>query len=79
MLRHLQDQHRVFDGAGFRQIARRVTGKRGRRHQIADVAHDEQVARIGRNQQIGHDAAVRTGDEQAIGRLALSQTVKRSA
>ena len=75
-IRHLQHRDRVLDGAGLRQVALRMALMVGRRHQIADIAHGKEVARLGRDHQVGHDPAVGAGDEQGVGRLRVGQIAK---
>ena len=70
---HLQHRDRVLDRTGLRQVAFGVALRIGRRHEIADIAHGKEVARLGRNHQVGHDTAVGAGDEQGIRHLLVSQ------
>jgi hypothetical protein len=46
-----------------------------RRHERADVADDEQVARTGARQQVGDDARIRAADEQDRRMLAVANEV----
>lgn len=69
---HLQAEHGELDrGHGAVQTVRLVIG----RHQRADVAHKEELARSGAGEQVGHEARVGTADEQRLGVLALGHQV----
>ena len=72
---HMQRQHCVLNrGHGAVQAMRAVIG----RNESAHVAHDEQLARAGASQQIGHHARVRAADEQRLGVLALGHQVLKA-
>jgi hypothetical protein len=72
-VRDLQDLHGIFNGARLGEIPGREPVGRGGRNQIADIAHGEELTRIGRSQQVGRDPAVGAGDEQRIGRLSVGE------
>ncbi len=57
--------HGVFD-AGRNAACRRAVA----RDDVARVAHNEYIARLALRQHLGHDAAVRAGDEHRKRRLA---------
>jgi hypothetical protein len=58
----LEHAHRVLDRRG------RAAGQPGR-HDVADVAHDEELARRCVGEEVRHHARVRAGDEQRLGPL----------
>src|SRR5690606_19875098 len=43
--------------------------------QRADVAHDEQLARAGTGEQVGHEARIGAADEQRLGVLTLRHQI----
>lgn len=45
--------------------------------QISYISQNEEVARICRSESIGNYAAVRTGDEESVGRLSRGKPPKR--
>ncbi len=47
-----------------------------RRHEVADIPEDEQLSRIGLEQDLGLDPRIATGNEQIIGILALGQLLE---
>jgi len=49
-----------------------------RRHDVAGVANHEHLARFALCEQLGHDAAVRAGDEQRARRLLVRQRLKQA-
>ena len=66
-VRHREGLHRVLDGAG---LARRDAR---RRHDVAGVAQDEQVAGKRLRDQVRVDARVRAGDEEGFRLLPLHE------
>jgi hypothetical protein len=69
---HLQVEHRKLDGRRSAVVAMRAVV---RWHEGTDVTHQKQFARPGTRQQVGHQARVRTADEQGGGVLALIHQV----
>jgi hypothetical protein len=66
-MRHLQPLHRELDRRARAMIA---ADRLVRRHQIGDVAHDEEIARP-RIEDGGHvDARIAAGNDHRRGRLA---------
>ncbi len=70
----LEHLHCVLDGSHHTAHVLRV-----RRHDVADVAIDKQLARLGGKNHLGHHARVGAGDEHGAGTLALSELAKQRA
>jgi len=71
----LEVEHRKFDGGcGAMQAVRAIVG----RHKGADIAHNEQIARLGTGQQIGHQTRVGAADEQRLGVLAVCHQILKA-
>ena len=68
---HLQHIHRVLDR---RRHAVHIVHRN--RHHVPDAAADKQIARPGAQNQIRHNARIRTGNEQPLRRLRLRQQMK---
>ena len=71
-MRYFEHGHGELDGGGHRAGIETV-----RRDDIAGVAADEQLTRIGLRDHRRLDAGVGTGDEQGLGRLAETQTLEQ--
>ena len=71
---HVQGRHGKFhrgaDAARLRPV---------RRHDVARVADDEELARLALRHQFRHHAAVRAGNEQGLGRLSRRQGLEQLA
>ena len=75
-LRHLEREHGKLDGrAGAVIFALRLVG----RHEIGDIAQDEQRARLGIEDRGDIDAGVATGDHHGRRRLAELGELKVAA
>ena len=75
-MRHFQRGGGIFDrGAGAMIFARGLV----RRHQIGDVAHDEQCARLGIENRRDIDPRVAAGDDHRGRRLAELSELKVAA
>ena len=73
-MRHLQHLHCVLYGCRYA-----IHIAHGRRHNVADAAADEQIARSRAEDQIGHDSRIGAGDEKPLRRLAFRQEMKLTA
>ncbi len=71
---HVEGGDRVFDRRGDATIDVAV-----RRRDVAGVAADEQVARLGLNDQVGHDTRIRAGDQQRFRLLPRRERAKEVA
>lgn len=58
-----------FNRGSFRLIARRTASAFARGDEIPHVSHDEEIARIGRGEEVRYHAAIGTSDEEGIGFL----------
>src|SRR2546430_1558483 len=73
-VRDLERNHRIFDHGGDAAQHLSISW-----HDVADVAADEQIARIGVRNEGGIDAAVGTGNEEDLRILLVSELFKELA
>src|SRR5438045_4094699 len=70
---HADVGHGELDRRRLAAVVHAVTVMVARRHDVADVPDDEEVARIGRSEDVRRDAAVAAADEQSVRPLPESQ------
>ncbi len=68
---HVEDFNGVLDGGG-----NAVDVVAGDGDDVADAAGDEEIAGIGAEDEVGHDAGVGAGDEEPCGSLAFSKEME---
>jgi len=67
-----QHRHRVFDGRRHAAWLRSIG-----RHDVTGIANDEEIAGVLLREQLGHDTAIRTGDEQGFRTLSVGKPAEQ--
>ena len=66
-----EDQDCIFDGTGFRKIARGISQHCRGWDQVPHISHHKQIPGIRGDEQIRDDSTVGTADEQCVRRLTI--------